>query len=105
MDYDPNANNNHTARWRRYGEGFLQVNLGHLLILITMLASAVWWFVIYDREINQTKMVVAQMLENSKQIAARVDAMDNNGTHFSQRNIDKELDTLKVTTDRVTRIE
>jgi hypothetical protein len=104
-------NNHHDDSRAVYGDAlqsrrdFLQVNLGHLLILITMLASAVWWFIIYDREINQTKMVVQNMVEAEHILSNRVDSIDSNGTHFSQHNIDKELETIKNTSERVSRLE
>lgn len=102
INYDPRAGHGDQIQTRR---DFLQVNLGHLLILITMLTSAVWWFVVYDRQINQTKMTVENIVEAERVLASRVEAIDSNGTHFSQHNIDKELATIKSNADRITKLE
>jgi hypothetical protein len=84
---------------------FLQVNLGHLLILIAMLGSAIWWFVTYDRSILETRLAVTGLVEAKRSMEARIDSIDQQGTHYSQRNLDKELDVLKSTTDRINKVE
>jgi hypothetical protein len=92
---------NNSSHWR----SFLQFNIGHLLIIIGMLTSAVWWFITYDREFTVTKFTVSSLADTVKTLAGKVDSMDVNGTRFSQKGIDKELDFLKQTAERVTKLE
>lgn len=94
-------NGNGNGKWQT----FLQFNVGHLLIIISMLGTAFWWFVTYDREFTVAKLTIGQQGELGRALTIRVDNIDNNGTRYSQKNIDKEFELYKNSVERITRLE
>jgi hypothetical protein len=84
---------------------FFQFNIGHLLIIISMCSTALWWFVTFDRDFTIAKLTLAQQVKTTEILANRVEGIDNNGTRFSQKNIDKEFDLYKNAVERITHLE
>lgn len=84
---------------------FWHFNLGHLLIILGMLSTAVWWFLQYDREFTITKMTVARLAETVDRLSDRVERMDTTGTNFSQRGIGRDDEFQKATVERLKSVE
>lgn len=84
---------------------FFQFNIGHLLIILGMCGSAVWWFITYDREITLTKVMVGSLTITVDRLATKVENMDEHGTRFSQFNLGKDGDLIKSNFDHVLKLE
>lgn len=84
---------------------FWHFNLGHLLIILGMLVSTIWWVISYDREFQTTKLTVAQLAATVEKISQRVERMDLSGTTFSQRGIARDDDFQRMTASRLQSIE
>lgn len=70
-----------------------------------MITTAVWWFVVYDRQLTVAQITIRDQTILIDKLSTRVDQIDEHGTHFSQSNIAKDLVTTLQGADRIVKLE
>jgi hypothetical protein len=95
------------GRWNnsQWGRGFFQFNVGHLMIIVGMMGSFMWWFINYDRDFTVQKINTQNLVNVVAKLADHVESIDSKGTRFSQTGVNEGVAAVARSDARLTKLE